>query len=287
MVAPAVSPRIAYLGPEGTFTHQAIARVRGLPAAMVTVAATTVADVVEAVAGGDADFGIVPFENSVEGQVNLAVDTLIAHADRVRVRDEVVLGVTFGAYRHPDDHGPVSAVLSHPVALAQCRRWMRTGGPGVAHHETSSTAEACRTVATGEHPGLVAVASPTAAATFGLVPVAEGIEDVAGAETRFVVVGAGDAEPTGNDRTMALVTPPSEGAGILLRVLRPISERGVNISAIASRPLRARLGTYCFLLVVDRHRTDPVLAAALAELEAVGATVVHLGSYPAWTPPDG
>ncbi|MEJ7845366.1 MAG: prephenate dehydratase [Acidimicrobiales bacterium] len=285
MAPPAASVRIAYLGPEGTFTHQAIARARGLPAGMVAVAATTVADVVEAVAGGDAAFGIVPFENSVEGQVNLAVDTLIAHADRVRVRDEVVLGVTFGSYRHPHDHGPVSGVLSHPVALAQCRRWLRAAGPGVAHHETSSTAEACRIVATGGRPGLVAVASPIAAATFGLVAVAEGIEDVPGAETRFVVVGADDAEPTGADRTMALVTPPSEGAGILLRVLRPISDRGVNISAIASRPLRARLGTYCFLLVVDRHRRDPDLAAALAELEADGATVRHLGSYPAWTSP--
>lgn len=274
--------RVAYLGPEGTFAHQAVVLVRGIGGAIEAVPRRTVVSVVEAVEDGDCAYGVVPFENSVEGQVNLTVDALVHDAERVQVCEEVVLPVTFGAYRRPGDTSPLSVVASHPVGLAQCRRWVHDGG--LAARETSSTAEACRLVAEGDEPGMAAVASPMAAERWGLEPLAEGIEDFPGAETRFVVVGTEPAQATGRDRTMFVLVPPHEQAGVLLRALEHLSGRGLNLSAIASRPLRVRLGEYCFVLVVDAHLDDPPVAEAFAALRAEGYDVRVLGAYPQWRP---
>lgn len=240
----------------------------------------TVVSVLEAVEDGAADLGVVPIENSVEGQVNLTVDVLVHDCERIQVCEEIVLDVTFGAYRRPGEDGPPTAAASHPVALAQCRRWVHDAGlPAL---EMSSTAEACRLASTGEQPGLVAIASPEAAARWGLEPIAEGVEDFPGAQTRFVVVGASSAPPTGADRTMFVLTPPDDQAGVLLRALEHLSGRRLNLSAIASRPLRVRLGEYCFVLVVDAHLEDPPVVEAFAALRADGFTIKVLGAYPQW-----
>jgi prephenate dehydratase len=278
-----VPTRIAFLGPEGTFAHQAVAEVRCAGDDPLEVEPRpTVVSVLEAVEDGEADLGVVPFENSVEGQVNLTVDVLVHDAERIQVCEEIVLDVTFGAYRRPEDTAPATTVASHPVGLAQCRRWVH--GSGLATQETSSTAEACRLVAAGDHPGLLAVASPAAAERWGLRPVAVGVEDFPGAQTRFVVVGSAAAVATGRDRTMFVLTPPNDRAGILLAALEQLSGRGLNLSAIASRPLRARLGEYCFLLIVDAHLDDEPVAAAFEALRGDGFTVKVLGAYPQWQP---
>jgi prephenate dehydratase len=275
--------RVAFLGPEGTFAHQAVAGVRCTSGeAVVTEPRPTVVAVLEAVEDGDADLGVVPFENSVEGQVNLTVDVLVHDSERLQVCEEVVLDVTFGAYRRPGDQAPAAVVASHPVGLAQCRRWVH--GSGLATRETSSTAEACRLVASGGEPGLLAVASPAAAERWGLEALATGIEDFPGAQTRFVVVGRAAAAATGRDRTMFVLTPPDDRAGVLLAALEQLSGRGLNLSAIASRPLRARLGEYCFLLIVDAHVDDDPVRAAFDALRDAGFTVKILGAYPQWDP---
>jgi prephenate dehydratase len=272
--------RVAYLGPEGTFAHQALGLVRTVAPPLDEVPRPTVAAVIEAVEDGDCALGVVPFENSVEGQVNLTVDALVHGSEHVQVCEELVLAVTFGAYRHPDDTTGASAVASHPVALAQCRAWVHDlAAPA---RETSSTAEACRIVAEAAEPGLLAVASPIAAARWGLVAVAEGIEDFPGAETRFVVIGTHGAAMTGRDRTMFVLVPPHERTGVLLTALQQISGRDINISVIASRPLRVRLGEYCFVLVVDRHTDDPACADAFAALRDDGFSIKVLGTYPQW-----
>jgi prephenate dehydratase len=276
--------RVAFLGPEGTFAHQAVAnssRCTG-DGPIATEPRPTVVSVLEAVEDGQADLGVVPFENSVEGQVNLTVDVLVHDSERIQVCEEVVLDVTFGAYRRPGDANPAATVASHPVGLAQCRRWVH--GSGLATRETSSTAEACRLVAEGGEAGLVAVASPAAAVRWGLEPMAEGIEDFPGAQTRFVVVGREAAAATGRDRTMFVLTPPDDRAGVLLAALEQLSGRGLNLSAIASRPLRARLGEYCFLLIVDAHLDDEPVRAAFDALRAAGFTIKVLGAYPQWEP---
>lgn len=275
--------RVAYLGPEGSFAHQAVDLVRSIHGRIEPVPRRTVVSVVEAVEDGACDYGVVPFENSVEGQVNLTVDVLVHDSDRIQVCEEVVLAVTFGVYRRTGDVTPLSAVASHPVGLAQCRGWVHRAG--VLARETSSTSEACRLVAEGDEIGLAALASPAAAQRWGLVPVVEDIEDFPGAETRFVVVGPGAAAPTGADRTMFVLVPPHDKAGVLLRALEQLSGRGLNLSAIASRPLRARLGEYCFVLVVDAHLDDEPVAAAFAALRDEGYVIKVLGAYPQWRSP--
>jgi prephenate dehydratase len=272
--------RVAFLGPEGTFAHQALGLVRCIGTDFAADPRPTVASVLEAVEDGQADVGVVPFESSIEGQVNLTVDVLVHDFERIQVREEVVLDVTFGAYRRPGATGPMTSVASHPVGLAQCRRWVHDSG--LPAHESSSTAEACRLAA--EDDGLVAVASPTAAARWGLASIAERIEDFPGAQTRFVVVGTEAAEPSGRDRTLFVLTPPDDAAGVLLRALHQFADRGLNLSAIASRPLRVRLGEYCFVLVVDAHVAEPPLASAFAALRADGYTIKVLGAYAQWSP---
>ncbi len=271
---------VAYLGPEGTFAHQAVDLLRLVPGRLRPEPFPTVVSVIEAVEDGRCDYGLVPLENSVEGQVNLTVDVLVHDAERIQVCEEVVLAVTFGAYRRPGDATPLSAVASHPVGLAQCRRWVHDSG--VRARETSSTAEACRLVAEGDEIGLAALASPQAAERWSLVPIGEGVEDFPGAETRFVAVGPSAAAATGNDRTMFVLVPPHDRAGVLLTALQELSGRGLNLSAIASRPLRVRLGEYCFVLVVDAHLDDAPVADAFAALRAGGYSIKVLGAYPQW-----
>lgn len=270
--------RVAYLGPEGSFAHQAVAKLA--VGAVEGVPRPTVVAALEAVEDGDCDLGVVPFESSVEGQVNLTVDVLIHDSERIQVREEVVLDVTFGAYRRPGDDSPMVAVASHPVALAQCRRWVHDHG--VPARETSSTAEACRLVADGDEPGLVALASPIAAERWGLEPIATTVEDFPGAQTRFVVVGREGAPPTGADRTMFVLVPPDDRAGVLVRALEQVAARGLNLSAIASRPLRVRLGEYAFLLVVDAHATDAGVVDVFGALRDEGYSIKVLGTYPQW-----
>jgi prephenate dehydratase len=274
---------LAYLGPEGTFAHEGTDHVRtaGNGQGLQLVAKATVGEVIHDVDEGRCDYGLVPLENSIDGGVTSTIDVLVFEVERTRIREEVVVPVSFGAHRRPgDETTPATTLLSHPAGIAQCRRY--AAARGLATVPTDSTSEACRIVARSEEPGLVAVASAKAAALAGLVTVDHAIEDFPGAHTRFALVAREGLEPSGDDKSTIVVTPPTEGVGILLRTLHPISDRGVNISEIVSRPLRQRLGEYCFLLTLDRHEDDPAVAGALDELRDTGFTVKRLGSYPAW-----
>lgn len=273
---------VEYLGPEGTFAHAATDLLRTAPADAELVPRPTVQEVVHDVDAGRCELGLVPIENSVEGGVTGTIDVLVFETDGVVIREEVAVPVTFVAFRRPGDEGPPTAVLSHPVGLAQCTRWW--GSRELDCRPTTSTSEACRLVAASTEPGLVAIASAKAGALAGLEVLEEGVEDHPGAETRFALLAREEVGPTGDDKTTIVVTPPSDVAGILLRILEPISARGVNLSNILSRPLRQGLGVYCFVLTLDRHASDPAVAAALDDLAALGCDVKHLGSYPAWRP---
>ena len=272
---------VEYLGPEGTFAHEGTDLVRTVPGPVEHRACATVHEVIHDVDDGRCDYGLVPLENSIEGGVLSTIDVLVFEVDRARIREEVVVPVAFGAHRRAEVVGaPATTILSHPFGLAQCKRYARDRG--LDARITDSTAEACRIVADSDDPGLVAVSSAKAAELFGLVTVDQHIEDFPGARTRFALVGRDGLDPTGDDKTTLVVTPPSEGVGILLKTLLPISDRGINISEIVSRPLRQQLGEYCFLLTIDRHAAEPVVQDAVADLEGHGFTVKLLGSYPAW-----
>lgn len=272
---------VEYLGPEGTFAHAGADLLRTVPEGAVLVPRPTVQEIVHDVDEGRCEMGLVPVENSIEGGVTGTVDVLVFETSRVVLREEVVVPVTFSALRRADDQSPPTAVLSHPVGLAQCTRWW--GSRSLECRPTTSTSEACRVVAGSEEVGLVAIASAKAGTLAGLVAVEVGVEDHPGAETRFALVAREEVGPTGQDKTTVVVTPPSEVPGILLGILEPISRRGLNLSNILSRPLRQGLGVYCFVLTIDRHASDAEVGEALGELEGLGCDVKRLGSYPAWS----
>lgn len=281
-----MSPRpvLEFLGPEGTFAHAATDLLRTAPADAELVPRPTVQEIVHDVEAGRCLMGLVPIENSVEGGVTGTIDVIVFETEQVLIREEVAVPVTFTAFRRAGDDTPPTAVLSHPVGLAQTTRWW--GTRRLQARPTSSTSEACRLVAASTEPGLVAVASAKAGALMGLDAVASGVEDHPGAQTRFALVARSEADPSGDDRTTLVVTPPeSEVPRVLLRILEPISLRDINLSNIVSRPLRRGLGVYCFVLTLDRHASDPAVAEALADLRRLGCAVKGLGSYPAWRSP--
>src|SRR5215210_4275293 len=193
---------LAYLGPEGTFTHQAALDLAH-PEDELRPAATAI-DVVAAVAAGEADSGVVALENSLEGSVSANLDEIVRSAGCV-LAGERVLPVSFALLRAPGDAAPLRAVSSHPVALAQCAGFIREHGLEAA--EAASTAAACRDLAAAPRPGLAALAPAAAAAVYGLRVEREALEDGSAPTTRFVLLRRSCPAPTGRDRSFFVVTP--------------------------------------------------------------------------------
>ena len=272
-------PVAAYLGPAGTFTHDAASLIRtASPSALLPL--STALDVIAHVEANDAALGVVPIENSVEGDVTPTLDALVFGTETVYVREEIVVPVTFGAWRIPGPAPEPRIAISHPHAIAQCRGFVRDRA--LAVRTADSTAEACRLVADAGDPSMVALASARAASLYGLTAVAERIEDHHGATTRFFVLGRHITEPSGADHTLLVVVPPDNKPGILADLLGCLSSRGIDLTSAHSRPLRAELGAYCFALTLTGHVDDPNMQGAIGELCDHGAHVRFLGSFPAW-----
>jgi prephenate dehydratase len=271
--------RLAYLGPAGTFTEAAL---RTLPEALSGEVhpMATVAAALDAVRCGQVDRAVVPFENSVEGSVATTLDEL-AGGDLLQVVGEVVLPVSFALLVRPGTTlGAVHSVATHPHAEAQCRRWLAATLPGVPVSLVSSTAEAARLVAAGEHGA--AVSAPVAAEHYGLQPLVDGVQDNEGAVTRFVVVARPGpvAAPTGADRSTLVAYIADDHPGALLEILTEFAVRGVNLTRIESRPTGSGLGRYCFSVDLEGHLRDARVGEALSALKRVCADVRFLGSYP-------
>ena len=266
--------KIAFLGPEGTYTHMAVKRQFGLSARAIPVG--TISGVFAEVSRGSVNHGVVPVENSSEGVVNHTLDTFVE--SNLRISSEILLEVSHSLLVRPGGSGSsVSRVYSHPQALAQCRRWLAENLPGAQVIEAASTAAAAR-LAREDAEG-AAVASSLAARLHDLEVVREGIEDVPGNVTRFLVIGEARAEPTGNDKT-SLMLGINDQPGILHRVLGPLAAHGINMTKIESRPSRRQAWEYLFFVDLEGHEEDPAVAAALRDLGKVCDTVKVLGSYP-------
>lgn len=280
-----IAPRtVAYLGPAGTFTEQVLLTQPDLAAAQL-VALPTMSDVLFAVNEGEVDAGVVAVENAIEGTVNVAIDTLAFDVD-LHIQRELVLRVQMNLLTVPGAAlTDIKKVLSIPVAAAQCRTWMRANLPGVEATATGSTAEAADIVATTADPSLAAIANTRSAEVYGLTAVATDIEDHPENETRFVVVTkTGVPAPTGHDKTSIVVFQRADVPGSLLGILQEFAARGINLSLLLSRPTKNRLGDYCFVLDLDGHISDEVVADCLRNLKAKHAEVKYLGSYPAAGP---
>jgi chorismate mutase/prephenate dehydratase len=266
--------RVAYLGPEGTFSHMAVKRQFGMSARATPMG--TIPAVFEEVERGNADIGVVPVENTTEGVMNHTLDSFIE--SDLKISAEIALEVTLCLLaRSGTELEQIEHVYSIPIAAAQVRRWLSANLPRATLIESRSTAEGARQ-AHDDARG-AAVASELAAKLHDLQILRRNIQDRTHNMTRFLVLGRQEPEPTGRDRTSLLVTTRDE-PGILYRVLGAFAQRGVNMTKIESRPSGRRPWEYVFFVDIDGHQRDAALAEALAAIRPDCELLKVLGSYP-------
>jgi len=274
--------RVAFFGPAGTFTEQALLTQSDL-AAIERIPMRTVPDVLDAVSNGDADLGFVPIENSIEGTVNFTQDALVFDHELL-IQREVVLDIEHCILGRPGATlRDVKVLLSIPVATAQCHNFVRTELPDVEVRAANSTAEAARLVAEDQASAMAAIAPANAAPMYGLEVLRRNIADHEGNQTRFVLVGR-DRIParTGHDKTGLVVFQRADEPGSLIGILQEFAARRINLQQLLSRPTkRGGLGDYCFVIYADGHIADEVMADALRDLRTKQGNVKFLGSYPA------
>jgi prephenate dehydratase len=275
--------RIGFLGPEGTFTEQALLSQPDLVADAELVALPSIPEVLAAVADGRVDQGFVGIENSIEGAVTVTVDTLAFETDLL-IQHEVVMGVQMNLLA-PSGVGlsDIKRVLSIPVATAQCRGFLHNELPAATLMPTSSTVEAAMLVAGDEHDGHTAAIAPSVAAKlYGLDVLASDIEDHPDNATRFVVVAReGIPTATGHDKTSIVVFQRTDRPGSLLAILQEFAARSINLTKLESRPTKKGLGHYCFLIDLEGHIGEELVADCLRDLKSKVEDVKFLGSYPA------
>lgn len=275
------SPRIGFLGPLGTFTEQALLTQPDLSAGEL-VPMGSIPDVLAAAAAGDVELGFVAIENSIEGSVNVTLDTLAFEADLL-IQREVVIRVELNLLAPPGTAlTDVRRVLSFPHATAQCRGFLARVLPDVEAAAANSTAEAARLVGEQREPGAAAIGTALAAKLYDLDVIATDIEDHPENQTRFVVVGRGGVPtPTGHDKTTIVCFQHADRPGSLLSILQEFAARAINLTKLESRPTKRGLGDYCFIIDCDGHIDDELVADCLRNLKSKQAEVKYLGSYPA------
>jgi prephenate dehydratase len=276
--------RVGYLGPEGTFSHEALLAALPDLAGVEPVELPTVYDTVMAVHDGRVDRGLVPFENSLEGSVNATLDALA-----VETEDVVIVGETVHPVRHcliarePIEIEEIDEVISHPQANAQCARFIRTRLAGATVLAASSTAEAVRMVASSGGRR-AALGTRLAADVYGCEVLRAGVEDVAENETRFVWI-ARERDPLDGHgpwkTSLVFWGVGAEAPGWLVRCLSEFAFRGINLTRIESRPRKQGLGRYMFFIDLEGRDTDRTVAEAIAALAGQTERVRVLGSYPA------
>ncbi len=282
--------RAAYLGPEGTFSEEAL--LGSADRALVEpVALETIRDAVLAVQRGDVELSLVPIENSIEGSVTVTLDTLAGQASDVMIEGEVVLAVRHCLIAHePVSPGEIETVVSHPHVPGQCTRFLHGELAGAKIVAASSTAEAVRAVAERRERSWAAIGTRLAAEIYGCEVIREGIEDRADNETRFVWLAraSGGVRPpwrvapdAANSKTSIVFWGPgADRAGWLVRCLDEFARRDINLTKIESRPRRERLGHYMFFVDLEGSEADEPVSEALEGLRDRCEEVRVLGSYP-------
>ena len=265
--------KIGYLGPEGTFSQQAVHKhfghsAHGLPLASIE-------EVFQEVAAGNADFGVVPVENSGQGTIQVTLDLFLTSP--LRICGEVELRVHQYLLSRSGRLDDVERVFGHPQALAQTSGWLRTHLRGVEKVPMSSNAEGARRARGADDAA--AIAGETAALVYGLKKIAGPIEDRSDNTTRFLVIGRESFPSSGHDRTSLLVFI-RDRPGALYGVLEPLARRGISMNRIESRPAHGHLWQYAFFIDVAGHRDESPLKDALDEIAEKGDEVRVLGSYP-------
>ncbi len=264
---------VAFLGPEGTFSHAAALKHFGYAVNISPL--SSIDDVFREVEAGAANFGVVPIENSTEGVVSNTLDNFIDSP--LKVCGEVSLRIHHHLLTTSDSLNKIQRVYSHQQSLAQCRRWLTANLPHVEQVNVSSNAEAARRAA--EDVTAAAIAGEQAAELYQLPSLVSNIEDDPNNTTRFLVIGQIDTHATGEDKTSIMVSSRNE-AGALYELLGPLAKHKVSMSKIESRPSHRGLWEYVFFLDIDGHVSDPAIAEVLAEIGQQAVMLKLLGSYP-------
>lgn len=264
---------VAYLGPAGTFSEQAVYQqfgraVEGLPCVSID-------EVFRATEAGTADFGVVPVENSSEGAINRTLDLMLATT--TVISGEVAIAVQHSLMTKTGSMDGVTVVCAHSQALAQCQAWLNLHYPALERRAVASNAEAA--VMASKDPSFAAIASEMAGQQYGLAVVAGHIQDDPHNRTRFAVIGQMHTNPSGHDQTSLVLAVPNK-AGAVYNLLAPLATHGVSMTRFESRPARIGTWEYYFYVDIEGHEQDPAVARALIELKDNAAFFKVLGSYP-------
>jgi len=272
---------IAFLGPAGTFTEEALFTQADY-ASRTVLPFGGLPEVLDAVQSGSADLAFVPIENSIEGTVNAIVDSLVFDVDLL-IQREVVLDVHMQLMAPAgSDLASIKQVLSFPHASGQCRRFLAEKLPDAKVVPTNSTAEAARIVGEDRRLDTAALAPRLAAELYDLDILASAVEDHPDNQTRFVALAtSGIPAPTGHDKTSIVCFQREDRPGSLHTILSEFAARSINLTKLESRPTKRGLGDYCFLIDLSGHLAHEVVADCLRVLHAEIAAVKFLGSYPA------
>jgi len=264
---------VAYLGPSGTFSEQAVYQQFG--SAIETVPCVSIDEVFRATEAGTADFGVVPVENSSEGAINRTLDLLLATT--TIISGEISIPVHHSLMSKTGSMEGVTVVCAHSQALAQCQVWLNQHHPGIERRAVASNAEAA--ILASQDPTVAAIASEMAGEQYQLGVVQPHIQDDPHNRTRFVVIGSLQTGPSGRDRTAIVLAVPNK-AGAVYNLLAPLAKHGVSMTRFESRPARIGTWEYYFYVDVEGHVHDAAVARALEELKDNAAFFKVLGSYP-------
>jgi prephenate dehydratase len=269
---------LTFLGPSGSFTHAAV-DLLSVPWTGQVEPRDSVADVIFSVESGEAAVGVVPLENSVEGDVSSTVDELIFRSSMCFINEELVVPINYVvagvAGARPNG---IKRLVTTTAAAAQCRRFLEAADAEV--ELVASISDACRWVAGEQSVEAAALTSAKAAHLYALAILRSIAEDHSGVATRMALLGRRIAAPTGHDKTALVVTPIGDRTGVLADILLCFAEREIALTAISSRPLKTRLGEYCFLLTARSHLSDTRLKETLQAIADLPAEIKILGSYP-------
>ena len=265
--------KVGFLGPEGTFSQQALHKHFGHSARSLPLA--SIEEVFQEIESGNADFGVVPVENSGQGTIQSTLDMFLT--SKLRICGEVELRVHQHLLSRTGRLEDIERVYSHPQSLAQCKAWLRANLPHADKIAVSSNAEAARRARIADDAA--AIAGETAGHVYGLKVLAGPIEDRQDNTTRFLVIGREYFSPSGHDRTSLLVFVRDQ-PGALYNVLSPFAKHGVSMNRIESRPAHSGRWQYVFFIDVSGHVEDDNVAMAMSELGEYASDVVVLGSYP-------
>lgn len=265
--------KVACLGPLATFTHLAATRYFGSSASIIPVEG--IKEVFEAVYSGQAEYGVVPIENSNEGVVSYTLDMFMDY--ELTIIGEVMLKITHNLLSKSGDKTKIRKIYSHPQATAQCRKWLEKNLPGVSVHETVSTAKAAEIASREEDAA--AIASELAAKMYDLWFVEHGIEDFKDNYTRFLVISREPSKRTGRDKT-SIMFSTKDRPGALFHILEPFKKARINLTKIESRPSKRKAWEYIFFVDLEGHMQDRKVKKALDQVKEYCLYLKVLGSYP-------